>query len=172
MSGYIFGLDVQLLVDVCIQLIAIFIMFTVLSKLLFNPARDLLKKRREKIEGELADAERDKADAAKLKEEYDGKMAIADKEVDTILSEARKRGQKREDDMVAEAKEEANRIIVRAEKEAELEKEKVKDEVKQEMIAVAQAMAAKITAASMNEAKQEELLETTLAEMGDDTWRK
>lgn len=73
--------------------------------------------------------------------------------------------------MVAQAKEESARILARAEKEVELEKEKVKDDVKQEIIAVASQMAAKITAASMDEAKQEELLESTLAEMGDDTWR-
>ena len=59
----------------------------------------------------------------------------------------------------------------RAEREIELEKEKMKDEVKQEMITVAQAMAAKVVAASMDEAKQAELLEDTLREMGDDTWR-
>ena len=39
------------------------------------------------------------------------------------------------------------------------------------MITVAQAMAAKVVATSMDEAKQAKLLEDTLKEMGDDTWR-
>ena len=171
MNGRIFGLDAQLLADVCIQLLAIGLLFFLLSYLLFNPARELLRKRREKIEGDLDDAAKAKADAQEAKQTYEGKLAAADKEVDSILSEARQRGLKKEADMVAEAKEESARIIARAEKEVELEKEKVKDDVKHEIIEVASQMAAKITAASMSEAKQEELLESTLAEMGDDTWR-
>lgn len=171
MEGRIFGLDAQLLQDTVILWLAVFFLFVLLSYLVFDPARELLRKRREKIAGELETAAREQADAIRMKSEYEGKLATADKEVDEILSDARKRGLKREDEIVAEAKEEANRIQKRAEREIELEKEKMKDEVKQEMITVAQAMAAKVVAASMDEAKQAELLEDTLKEMGDDTWR-
>ena len=171
MEGRIFGLDAQLLHDTVIVLLAVFFLFILLSYLVFNPARALMQKRREKIVGEMETAAREKADAIQMKGEYEGKLAAADKEVDEILTEARKKGQKRGDEIVAEAKEEAGRVMNRAEKEIELEKEKMKDEVKQEMITVAQAMAAKVIAASMDEAKQAELLEDTLKEMGDDTWR-
>ena len=171
MEGRIFGLDAQLLHDTVIVLLAVFFLFILLSYLVFNPARALLQKRREKIVGEMETAAREKADAIQMKGEYEGKLAAADKEVDEILTEARKKGQKRGDEIVAEAKEEAGRVMNRAEKEIELEKEKMKDEVKQEMITVAQAMAAKVIADSMDEAKQAELLEDTLKEIGDDTWR-
>ena len=171
MEGRIFGLDAQLLVDTLIVILAMFFLFLLLSYLVFNPARELLKKRQEKIDGELADAAKNQADAIQMKGEYEAKLAAADKEVDEILTEARKKGQKQEAKIVAEAKEEAVRVMNRAEREIELEKEKMKDEVKQEMITVAQAMAAKVVAASMDEAKQAELLEDTLKEMGDDTWR-
>jgi len=171
MSGRIFGLDAQLLADTVILMLAVFFLFLLLSYLVFNPARELLRKRREKVAGEMEFAAKEKADAIQMKGEYEGKLASADKEVDVILSEARKKGQKREDEIVAEAKEEAARVMNRAEKEIELEKEKMKDEVKQEIITVAQAMAAKVAAASMDEKKQAELLSETLKEMGDDTWR-
>ena len=159
MEGRIFGLDAQLLQDTGIVLLAVFFLFILLSYLVFNPARALLQKRREKIVGEMETAAREKADAIQMKGEYEGKLAAADK------------GQKRGDEIVAQAKEEAGRVMSRAEKEIELEKEKMKDEVKQEMITVAQAMAAKVVATSMDEAKQAKLLEDTLKEMGDDTWR-
>ena len=171
MEGRIFGLDAQLLQDTGIVLLAVFFLFILLSYLVFNPARALLQKRREKIVGEMETAAREKADAIQMKGEYEGKLAAADKEVDEILTEARKKGQKRGDEIVAQEKEEAGRVMSRAEKEIELEKEKMKDEVKQEMITVAQAMAAKVVATSMDEAKQAKLLEDTLKEMGDDTWR-
>lgn len=171
MSGRIFGLDAQLLADTVILMLAVFFLFLLLSYLVFNPARELLRKRREKVTGEMEFAAKEKADATRMKGEYEGKLAAADKEVDVILSDARKKAQKREDEIVTEAKEEAARVMNRAEKEIELEKEKMKDEVKQEMITVAQAMAAKVVAVSMDEKKQAELLADTLKEMGDDTWR-
>ena len=52
-SNRIFGLDFQLIADALIMALAIFILFLALSYLLFNPARELLKKRQEKVQGEL-----------------------------------------------------------------------------------------------------------------------
>ena len=72
---------------------------------------------------------------------------------------------------VDEAKEEAIRIIARANKEAELEKSKVKDEVKQEIISVAKEMAGKLVEVSVDEDKQMSLIDETLKEMGESTWQ-
>ena len=171
MEGYIFGLSPQLLLDSLILLLAVGFMFFLLSYLLFNPARDLLNKRREKIANEMADAAKEKADAESFKAEYDAKLKAADKEVETILSEGRKKALKREDEIVNEAKAEASRIMERASREIELEKSKMKDEVKQEMVAVATVMAGKFVASSLDDEKQAQLIDEALSEMGDDTWQ-
>ena len=171
MSGRIFGLDVQLLIDAGIMAVAMLVLFTLMSYLLFNPVRDFLKKRQEFVESNLNDALKDKEEAAKLKEEYDNKLLNVEKEADEILSASRKKALKRENQIVDEAKEEAARIIVRANKEAELEKSKVKDEVKKEMISVAKEMASKLVEVSIDEEKQASLIDETLKEMGDNTWQ-
>lgn len=171
LSGRIFGLDKQLLGDVAVMAMAMLVLFTLLSYLLFNPVRDFLKKRQEFVEGNINDALKDKEEAAKLKEEYDNKLANVEKEADEILSASRKKALKRENQIVDEAKEEAARIIVRANKEAELEKSKVKDEVKKEMISVAKEMASKLVEVSIDEDKQASLIDETLKEMGDSTWQ-
>ena len=167
----LFGLDLQLLVDAGIQLLAILVLFIGLSYLLFNPVRELLRKRQETIKKEMEDAKKDKEDAAKLREDYEAKMRDVSKESEAILSETRKKALKKETEIVNEAREEAGRIMDRANREIELEKSKVRDEVKKEMIAVASAMAGRIVTASMDEAKQNELIEDTLKEMGDETWQ-
>ena len=105
------------------------------------------------------------------KAEYDKKLKEVKSEADGMLEDARKRAKKQESDIISEAKEEAGRILKRAEKEAALEKNKVQDEMKQEMIAIAQAMAGKMISVSMDEKAQNELLETTLKEMGEETWQ-
>ncbi len=167
----IFGLDPQLLTDALFLLINIFILFVAGSFLLFNPVRNLLKKRQDLIEANIADAKKDKEDAALLKSEYDSRLKDADKEADVILAEARKKALSREEQIVEEAKEEASRIVARANKEVELEKKRAADDIKREMIEVATAMAGKVVSASMDVQIQESLVDETLNEMGDKTWQ-
>lgn len=167
----IFGLDFQLGFDAVIQMFAIGFLFFFLSFILWDPARELLRKRREKIENEMATAQKDMAEASAMKSEYDAKLKDADKAVDDILSEGRKKALAREAQIVNEANEEAKRIKERAEREIELEKSKVKDEVKQEMISVASAIAGKFVAAKLDDGANDKLIDDALNEMGENTWQ-
>ena len=167
----IFDLDPQLVHDAIILLINIFILFLAGSYFLFNPVRDLLKKRQDMIEEDLANAKKSKDEAAVLKSEYDDRLKNADKEVDQILSEARKKALTREEQIVDEAKAEAARIIDRANVEAELEKKRVADDIKKEIISVATVMAGKVVSAQIDTNIQESLVDETLNEMGDGTWQ-
>lgn len=167
----LFNLDAQLLHDTVLLAIAIFFLFMMLSKLLFNPVRKMLKDRQDKIAGDIDTAATDKKDAAAIKAEYEAKLKNIDKEAEQILSEARSKAQKNAARIEGEAKEEAARIIQRAGEEAELSKKRAMDEVKQEMITVASMMAAKVVAANIDAAIQDTLVEETLKEMGDSTWQ-
>lgn len=167
----IFGLDLQLLADVAIMGLAIFVLFLALSYLLFNPARALLQKRQDRIQEEMDASAKDKKEAAQLKSNYEAKIKEASKEVDEILSEGRKKALKRENEIVDDAKVEASRIVDRANKEIELNKSKMKDEVKQEMIAVASVMASKIIAGNIDDSKQKQFIDEALNEIGDETWQ-
>lgn len=166
----IFGLDAQLLFDILIQGLAVFLLFIFLSYVLIEPVKKILNDRQTKIQNDIASAAKDKEDAARLKAEYDEKIKNANSEAGEILAAARKKAVKNEENIVASAKEEAARIINRANQEAVLEKNKVKDEVKQEIIGVATVMAGKFVEDSMDDAKQAALIDETLKEMGDDTW--
>ena len=73
--------------------------------------------------------------------------------------------------LVDEAKEEAARIIKRANEEAMLEKKRVMDEAKQEMVVIASLMAGKVVAAQINTSIQDKLVEETLKEIGESTWQ-
>ncbi len=169
-DGRVFGLDWQLIFDILIQGFAVFLLFIFLSYILIDPVRKVLEERREKIKNDVESAASDRAEAAKLKAEYDAKIKKADDEAGEILSTARKKAVKNEENIIADANAEAARIISRANQEAELEKSKVKDEVKQEIINVATVMAGKFVAGSMDDSKQAALIDETLKEMGDGTW--
>ncbi len=167
----LFNLDLQLLFDSGLTLLAVFALFLILSYNLFNPARKVLKGRQERISNDIKSAEENKEAARKLREEYEAKLKEVDKEVEQILADARKRGLASENKIIAEAKKEADSIVERANAEAELAKKNVRDEVKQEMIQIASLMAEKVIRKNMDTTIQEGLLEDTLKEIGNDTWQ-
>lgn len=166
----LFNLDWQLLSDFTLTLIAVFVLFFFMSFLFFNPARKVLNNRKEKIKGELDEAETNMESAKALKAEYEDKLKNIDKETEIILSEARKKALENEKEIVERAREEANRILERARTEATLEKQKMSDDVKKEIIEVASAMAGKIVAAKIDTSVSSQLIDETLKEMGEDTW--
>ena len=166
----LFGLDIQLIHDVIFTGINIFLLFFLLSYFMFDPVRAWLKKRQDKIKTELDDAAANQASAIAMKAEYEEKLAQVNKEAEEILETARKKAMKREDQIVSEAREEAARIIARANNEIELEKKKALDDLKQEMVSVAALMAGKAISANMDDQIQDSLVDETLKEIGDQTW--
>ena len=152
---FLFDLNPQLLFDAALLAIAVFFLYMLMSYLLFNPARKLLKDRQDHISSEL--------DEAKLKE--------IDKEAETILADARQKALKNQNRIVNEAKEEAARIVKHAQEEALLEKKHAMNDMKQEMITVASLMAQKVVASSITAEIQSTLVDETLKEMGESTWQ-
>lgn len=165
------GFDAQLLYDMFWTALNIFILFFGMSYLLFNPARDMLERRRQKIAGELADAANDKEAAAVMKAEYEKKLKEVSKEADAILEEARRKAKIRESEIIEEARAEAARIVERGNREVELERKKALDDMKQEIVSIASLMAGKVVAASIDTTVQDALIEETLKEMGESTWQ-
>ena len=165
------GFDPQLLHDAVLTGINIFILFFACSYLLFNPAREVLEKRRKKIADELEQAAADKDSAAAMKAEYEAKIKEVNKEAEDILEAARKKAKVREAEMLDEAKAEAARIIERANREVELEKKKALDDMKQQIVDIASLMAAKAVGNSIDVKIQDALIDETLKEMGESTWQ-
>lgn len=170
MAPRLFDLDLQLIADSVLMIIAVFSLFLIASHFLFNPVRDMMEKRQERIKNELDTAASDMENARTLKEEYEKKLKDVDAEAETILAEARKKALANESKIIADAKDEAAGILERARVEAELEKKKAADEVKREMVVLASMMAAKVVNTAIDTTVQDSLVEETLKEIGESTW--
>ena len=166
----IIGFDFQLIHDAVLLMISVLVMFAFLSYLLFNPAREFLKKRQDKIRDDIDSAKKDKEEAAALKADYDGKIREIEKEAEAILSEARQKALQNEAKIIDEAKKEASGIIERANRQAELEKKAAADDMKKEIIKVAALMAQKVVNRTVDAQLQDNLVEETLKEIGEETW--
>lgn len=165
------GFDPQLLFDSFVTGVNVFILFFALSYMLFNPVREVLEKRKQKIAGELKSAADDMEAAHAMKEEYELKLHEVKKEAEAILEDARKRAKQREAEIIAEARDEANRIVMRGNREVELERKKALDDMKEQIISIASVMAGKVVAASIDTTVQDALIDETLKEMGESTWQ-
>ena len=171
MEPRLFNLDPQLLHDAVLLAIAVFVMFLFLSYMLFNPAREMLKKRQGKVKDEIDSAEKSREDAAKLKEEYENRLREIHKEEDAILSAARQKALENETKIIDQAKAEAANIIERANHQAELEMKKAQDEIKKEIITVASMVAGKAVSEKLDIEIQDSLIDDTLKEIGEKTWQ-
>lgn len=166
----LFGLDAQLLFDTAILAVNIFILFILLSYILFNPVRAFLKKRQDKVAGDIEDAKQQKEEAYAIKAEYEAKLQAAQKEIELLLSESRKKALNNEEAIIKEAKKEAAKIVRRGINQVDLERKKAADEIKKEIIDVATLMAGKVAAVSVTEEMQSKLIDDTLKDIGDETW--
>ena len=171
MEPRLFNLDPQLLHDAVLLAIAVFVMFLFLSYMLFNPAREMLKKRQDKVKNDIDSAEKSREDAAKLKEEYENRLREIHKEEDAILSAARQKALENETKIIDQAKAEAANIIERANHQAELEMKKAQDEIKKEIITVASMVAGKAGSEKLDIKIQDSLIDDTLKEIGEKTWQ-
>lgn len=92
----LFGLDAQLLFDAGLLALNMLVLFTALSYFMFNPVKNMLEKRQERITNDRNQAIADKNDAEVLKKEYEDKLKGIQKEAEEILGDARKRALKNE----------------------------------------------------------------------------
>lgn len=169
-SGFVIMFSEPTIWSVLLHIVTVLILFYVLGKLLFDPVRNILEKRKQDIADEFQRIDDDTKAVAALKTEYEGKLKNINQEADQILAHARKRAIEREDEIVANAKVEADRLIKRAHLEIEREKAQMQDEIRTEIIDVATVMASKFVAATINDELKNQLVEETLSGTGEATW--
>jgi F-type H+-transporting ATPase subunit b len=165
-----FALDGQTFLQMGFILFNAAILAFLLSKLLYKPVLKILTERRERIQGEVEFAEQSKAEALQLKAEYEQKMKDITTEKNEILEAARKLASEKSKEQVTEAKNEADALRTRAQKEIELEQERAKGEMKQEIIDISSLMVSKFLKRTIDADAHEQLFNETMAELEGMAW--
>ena len=170
MDGRLFGLDMQLLFDVCIVFVFIMLLFIIMSNLFFKPVRAFIEQRKALIAADVEAAKADEAAVVEVKAEYENMLKEAHKEAESLISASFKNTLKEQEEIISEAKLRALAMIEQADQEAETEKIRLRDDVKQQMAELASAIAGRFVTSS-DPFREALLLEQTLKEMGGDTWQ-
>lgn len=143
------------------------ITFAILGKFLFKPVKKMIDERQKEIDDTYAGADAAKKAAEELKAEYETKLEDAKSERDEIVHQAVIHAQKREEEILAEARENANAIREKAHADIEQEKKKALNEVKNEISSISIGIAEKVCEKEIDEAKHKELVLDFISKIGE-----
>lgn len=143
------------------------ILAAILSKFLFKPIIASLDQRAELIKNNIENAQKDKEEAANLKEEYVQQLQNAQIEAQQIVVTAKKSAEETKNQIIDEAKEGASKIKEKAFKEIEEEKQAAILELKGEVSTLSIMLAEKIIGRSLNPEDHKKLMNDFIEEAGD-----
>lgn len=143
------------------------ITFAVLKKFLFKPVKKMIDDRQTEIDTMYADADAAKQKAAALEQEYQQHLQSIRDERDTLLREATARAQKREEEIVGEARAEAAALRAAAEADIAQERKKAVNDLKNEIGGIAVDIAGKVVEREINETDHKALIDEFIRNVGD-----
>ena len=147
------------------------ILFLVLKKLLFKPVKTVMENRQNEVAKAFIEADEAKAKAELLEKQYAEKMSMAKTEAAEIVKDASKRGDDRFEEIVSDAKKEAERITSKAHSEIERDKQKAMIEVKDHISEIAMMIASKVIQKDMNASDHDRLIKDFIDNVGDASWQ-
>lgn len=143
------------------------ITFLVLKKLLFKPVKKMIDDRQQEIDTMYADADAAKEQALALEKEYQDRLLNVQQERDQIIRDAVARAQKSEQEIMAAAQSDAERLRENARADIVQERKKALNEIKDDISGIAIDIASKITEQEIDEKKHQQLIEDFIQNMGD-----
>lgn len=170
MDGYVIMLNSQTLIQLGIQILNTIVLCAVLSWLLYKPAVKFLNERKTKIANQIDSAEQKLAEAEKLKAEYEDKLRNIENEKLVILDKARTQANKNSQQIISDAKGEAENIRSRAALDIQREQEKAKDEIKNQIVEISSLISAKFIAENMSDEEKNKLVEDTISGLEGVQW--
>lgn len=158
------GIDFWTALFILLNTLAIFL---VARKYLIGPVRKLIESRQKEIDDMYENASNAREEAMAMKEEYLKKLNDAQMTSDKIVKDAVSRGQKREEEIVEKAKNEAGQILQKAQDDIQLEKKKAVNEAKNEISDMALEIAGKVVGRQLSAADKAEMIDHFIDELGD-----
>lgn len=142
------------------------ILLFALYKFLYKPLLGAISAREDEIEGSLKKAAEDRAEADRLRKEFESQIGNAQREAQEILSKATKAATVAKEQIESEARAKAAELIENATKTIEREKAKAIAELRDEVATLALSIAGKVIEKNLDNDEQKRLAERFVAEVG------
>ena len=159
-----FSVDVWTIIFTWVNM---FILFTLVKKILFKPVSNILDQRDAEIKKIYDDANRANEKAVNLEKEYSEKMAQARDEAGEIIKQATLTAQKREKEIIDSAHQQVAAMTRRAETQIAQERKKAYQEIKDEISDISVAIAGKMVQREITAADHEALISQFIENVGE-----
>jgi F-type H+-transporting ATPase subunit b len=141
------------------------ISFYILSKVAFPRIQEALDKRQRAIEDSIETSERIRKEAGELLEEYRHRLAEAREQADEIVVRARRTGEARENELLADAKSKREEMMAQTRRDIEAETRRAIQEIRGEVADLTVMATEKVTRTTLDEDDQRRLVEEALGEL-------
>ena len=146
--------------------INLIILFLFLRKFLFKPIMKFMDDRTKSVENSIADAEKQKAEAAGMKTSYEAQLKNAKSESRQIIDSAIAQAAALQETMAAEAQKQAEELLAKTREELQLEREQMLKGIRNEVAGLALAAASKVLEANMDTESNRVLIDKFIDEAG------
>ncbi|MGH3442575.1 MAG: F0F1 ATP synthase subunit B [Nitriliruptorales bacterium] len=145
--------------------VAFLIFYLVMQRFAFPLINQVLEDRAAAIQGRISEAEERLSEADRIKAEYEEQLADAKNEANRIIEEARQTGESLRRDIVAKAETESEQIVQRARSEVQAERERAVQDLRAEVGRLSVQLAEKIVQKELDESAHAQLIDRYIGEL-------
>jgi F-type H+-transporting ATPase subunit b len=149
------------------QIIGFGLLFFLLMRFLWTPGMKTMDERSATIKKSMEDAEEIKRQLARTEQEFEKRMTEARKESQDLIAQATKQSEAMREDIVAHAKDDADRVLERAREEIATERKQLVAELRQQAVDLSVLIAKQLIGESLDAKAQSRLIEEFLSKSGD-----
>ena len=152
---------------IIIQAVGFLVLLFVLKKYLFGKISAIIKERSEGVKRVYAKIENDKAEAERLRIEYQRKLSDAETEAVKRIQEAVNEGSRVSEEIIKRAKEEIELMKVKAKEGIDLERKKALADIRNEVVTLSILASSRIIRQSISSQTAEKLVDDFIEEIGE-----
>lgn len=136
-----------------------FLLLTVLlTFFLYRPVRKFMVDRQERIRQALEEAARNRAESAKMRQEYEARLAQASREAIDIIEKATVQGERAATEILGGARKDAKALLEQASIEASRERGAAFEAMRDQIVDLVISVAAKVTERNIGSAEDEAMI--------------
>ncbi|WP_264184040.1 F0F1 ATP synthase subunit B [Bacillus shivajii] len=139
-----------------------------LKRYALGPIMEMMEKRENHIADQISSAEKNREEAEKYLAEQREAIQSARTEAKEIVERTKKLSEQQAEDIIANAKKDADRIKEAALAEITQEKEQAISALREQVSTLSVLVASKVIEKELDEQEQEKLIQETLKEVGED----
>ena len=151
--------------EIIAQVLSFFLLLFILRHFAWKKILALLDQRREKISAEFQKIEEAKLQAAKIKSDYESKMAVIQEQSQEKIKEAVQQGRKISEEIRKKAHEEAQDIINDARQQVRYEVSRAKEQLRDEIVDIALGAAKTVIQEKLTEDGDRKIVEDFIKEV-------